>query len=156
LRGGQFGKLLGRWEALDRWRQHGVRIGIAMGRAAKLRQRQRGAQFEAARLLRLSDRDRGLQGLLGPGGVGRVPLQQDLAPHTVHLRFVPAVPSCLQLSKRTVQAPALGIGLAGIRFRVGQGRFETGPEPNQTVLSVNGEALPHLRESRIFGCIGPL
>jgi len=61
LRVGEFGELLGRREALDRWRQHGVRIGIAIGRAIKLRQRQCGAQFEAARFLRLRDGDRGLQ-----------------------------------------------------------------------------------------------
>jgi len=38
-----------------------VRIGVAIGGTIKLRQSQRGAQFEAARLLRLRDRDRGLQ-----------------------------------------------------------------------------------------------
>jgi len=43
LRLSQFGELLGRREALDRRREHGVRIGVAVGRAIKLRQRQRGA-----------------------------------------------------------------------------------------------------------------
>jgi hypothetical protein len=61
LRLGEIGELSGRREALDRRRQHGVGVGVAIGRAIKLRQRQRGAQFEAARLLRLRDRDRGLQ-----------------------------------------------------------------------------------------------
>ena len=52
MRLGEFGELLGRREALDRRRQHGVGIGVAIGRAIKLRLRQRGAQFEAARFLR--------------------------------------------------------------------------------------------------------
>ena len=74
MRLGEFGELSGRREALDRRRQHGVRIGVAIGRAIKLRQRQRGAQFEAARFLRLRDSDRGLQRLLGRRGIGRVAL----------------------------------------------------------------------------------
>src|SRR5580700_2182534 len=36
LRGGKLREVLGRREALDRRRQHGVRIGVAMGRAVKL------------------------------------------------------------------------------------------------------------------------
>ena len=60
LRPGEFGELLGRREAIDRRRQHGVRIGAAIGRAVKLRQSQRSAQFEAPRFLRLRDSDRGL------------------------------------------------------------------------------------------------
>ena len=46
MRLGEFGEVLGRREALDRQRQYGVRIGVAIGRAVELRQRQRGAQFE--------------------------------------------------------------------------------------------------------------
>jgi hypothetical protein len=55
LRLGEFGELLGQREALDRGRQHGVRIGVAIGRVIQLRERHRGAQFEAARFLRLRD-----------------------------------------------------------------------------------------------------
>src|SRR6516162_5319809 len=76
LRLRKFGELLCRGEALDRRRQRGVRIGVAIGCAVKLRQRQRGAQLEAARFLRLRDRDRGLQRLLGRRSIGRVALQQ--------------------------------------------------------------------------------
>ena len=75
MRLGEFGELLGRPEALDRRRQNGVRIKVAIGRAIKLRERQRGAQLEAARLLRLRDSDRGLQRLLGRRGIGRFALQ---------------------------------------------------------------------------------
>ena len=61
LRLGEFGELLGRREAIDRRRKHGVRIKVAIGRTIKPRQSQRGAQFEAAGLLRLRNSDRGLQ-----------------------------------------------------------------------------------------------
>ena len=112
LRLGELGELLGRREALDRRRQHGVRIGVAIGRAIKLRQRQRGAQFEAARFLRLRNGDRGPQRLLGRRGIGRVALQQDLGADAAHLRFAPALLGALQLGKRVVQAAEPGIGLA--------------------------------------------
>ena len=46
LRLGEFGELLGRREALDGRRQHGVRVGVAIGRAIELCQRQRGAQLK--------------------------------------------------------------------------------------------------------------
>jgi hypothetical protein len=74
LRLGKFGELLCRREAVDRRRQHGVRIGVATGPAIKLRKRQRGAQFEAPRCLRLRDGDRGLQRLLSCRSIGRVAL----------------------------------------------------------------------------------
>ena len=51
LRLGELGELLGRREALDRRRKHGVGIGVAIGLAIKLSQSQRSAQFEAARSL---------------------------------------------------------------------------------------------------------
>ena len=71
MRLGEFGKLLGRREALDRRCQHGVRNSIAIGRAIKLRKSQRSAQFKAPCLLRLRDRDRGVQ-KLEPLAAGRL------------------------------------------------------------------------------------
>jgi len=156
LRLGEFGELLGRREALDRRRQRGVRIEVTVGRAIKLRQRQRGAQLEATRLLRLRDGDCGQQRLLGPRGVGRVALQQDPGADAVHLRFVPALLGVLQLGERIVQAAEPGISLAGARLGFGQGRFETGPEPNKTLLSNDGDAVSHLGESGLFSTVGPL
>ena len=44
MRLGEFGEVLGRREALYRRRKLGVRIRVAIGRAIKLRERQRGAQ----------------------------------------------------------------------------------------------------------------
>ena len=120
---GEFGEVLGWREALDRRRQHGVGIGIAIGRAIKLRKRQRGVQFEALRFLRLRNGDRGLQRLLSRRVIGRVALQQDLAADAVHLRFVPALLGALQLGERVVQAPEPDIDFASSRFGFGQGRL---------------------------------
>ena len=104
--------MLCRREALGRRRKHGVRIKVEFGRAIKLCQSQRGAQFEAARLLRLRDRDRRLQRLLRCRGIGRVALQQDLGADAVYFRVVTALLSALQLAERIVQTPALASALA--------------------------------------------
>jgi hypothetical protein len=54
--------------------------------------------------LRLRDRNRGLQRLLGHRGIGWVALQHAVAAAAVYLRFVPMVVSVLQLGERIVQA----------------------------------------------------
>ena len=126
-------------------------VGVAIGRAIKLRQRQCGAQFEAARFLRLRDRDRDLQGPFDRRSVGGVALQQDLAADAVYLRFVPAPLGALQLGERVVQASDHGISLACacFGFGFGQGRFETGQVPNMTLLPTNADAPPHLGQPRL-------
>jgi hypothetical protein len=131
-------------------------VGVAAGAAIKLRKGQRGTQLEAARFLRLRDRDRSLQRLLGRRGIGRVALQQDLATDAVYLRFVPTVLSGLELGERIVQAPKPGISLAGTRFGFGQRRFVTGLDVPPTLLPTDGEAASHLGEARLFGAVGPL
>jgi len=52
--------------------------------------------------LRLRDRNRRLQRLLGRRGIGRVALHQDPAADAVHFRFVPTGLSGLQLGERIV------------------------------------------------------
>src|SRR5262249_39292075 len=99
--------------------------------------------------------DCGLQRLLGRRSIGRVALQEDVAADAVHLRFIPTL-GVLQLGERVVQALEPGISLAGTRFGFGQGRSETGQEPNGTLLLIDGEAASHLGESRLFGTVGPL
>src|SRR5262249_37082158 len=73
----------------------------------------------------------------------------------VDLRFVATGLSSLQFGKRIVQAPEPGLGLAGTRFGLRQGRFETGQEPNETLVPFDGEAASHLSESQRFGTVGP-
>jgi hypothetical protein len=153
---GEFGELLGRREALDRRRQHSVGVGVAIVAAIELRQRQRGAQFEAPRFLQLRDGDRGLQRLLVRRGIGRVAVQQDLGANAVHFGFVPTGLGRLQLGECLVQAPEPGISLAGTRFGFGQRRFETGQEPIPTLLPSDGKAASHLGECRLLGAVTPL
>jgi hypothetical protein len=104
----------------------------------------------------LRDRDCGLQRLLGRRVIGRGALQQDLGADAVHLRFAPALLGALQLGERVVQAPEPGISLSGARFGFGQGRFETGQEPNRSLLPIDGDAASHLGKCRLFGTLGPL
>ena len=54
-------------------------VGGAAGRLIELGERQRRAQFEAARALLLRDGDGGQEGFLGGRGVGGIALQQDVA-----------------------------------------------------------------------------
>src|SRR5262249_54152486 len=68
----------------------------------------------------------------------------------------PALLGALQLGERVAQAPEPGIGLAGTRFGFSQSRFETGQEPNITLLPNDGDAASHLGETRLFGTVGPL
>jgi hypothetical protein len=63
--------------------EDGVGVVGPAGRLIKLGKRERGAQSEAARALRARDGDGALDGLLGRGGIGRTPLQQYFAAHTV-------------------------------------------------------------------------
>jgi len=133
-----------------------VRVGLAIGRAIKLRQRQRGAQFEAARFLRLRDRDRGLQRPLGRRGIDRIALQQHPGADAVHFRLVPMLFDALRFGQRIFKALDPDTDLARTRFGFGQGRFETGQVQNKALLPIDGEAASHLGEPRFFGTVGPL
>jgi hypothetical protein len=73
----------------------------------------------------------------------------------VHLRFVITLLGAPHLGERTLQAPKSGVSLAGTRFGFGEGSFETGQEPNQTLLPIDGDAASHLGEARLFGTVGP-
>jgi len=99
-----FWELLGRQEALDRRRQHGICVGVAIGRAIKLRQRQRGAQFETAGLCDCAIAIKVCKALLGPCVIGGVAFQQDLGRDTVHLRFIPVLLGAPRFGERIVRA----------------------------------------------------
>src|SRR6516162_1968993 len=47
------------------------------------------------------------------------------------------------------------MGLVCASFGSGQGRFETGYEPNHTLLPIDGDAASHLGEARLLGTVGP-
>ena len=62
-------------------------VGGAGGRLVELGERERRAQFEAARALLLRDGDGGLERFLGRRGVGGIALQQHFAADAMQFRF---------------------------------------------------------------------
>ena len=66
------GKLGRRRETFERWRENGVSVGGAGNRLIEFGQRQRRAQFEAARTLLFCDSDGGQECVLRGRGVGGV------------------------------------------------------------------------------------
>ena len=74
-------------KSLPARREDGVGVGGAAGRLAELGQRQRGAQFEAARGSPLCDRDGGQEGLFRGRGVGGAAIEQNFAARPMQFRF---------------------------------------------------------------------
>ena len=69
-------------------------VGGAAGRLVELGERQRRAQFEAARALLLRDGDGGQEGFFRGRGVGGVALEQDFAARPMQFRFERAIAQC--------------------------------------------------------------
>ena len=80
-----------RRKAFERGREDGVGVGGAAGRLVELGERQRRAQFEAARALLLRDGDGGQEGFFRGRGVGGVALEQDFAARPMQFRFERAI-----------------------------------------------------------------
>ena len=78
----------------ERRREDGVGVGGAAGRLVELGERERRAQFEAARALLLRDGDGGQEGFFRGRGVGGVALQQDFAARPMQFRFERAIAQC--------------------------------------------------------------
>ena len=83
---GHFGS---RRKAFESGREHGAGVGEAGGRLIELRQRQRGAQFEAARPLScFATAMRGQEGLFRGRGIGWASrIGQDFASHPIAVRL---------------------------------------------------------------------
>ena len=75
----------------------------AAGSLIKLRQRQRGAQFETARALLLGDCDGSQEGVLRGAWVGVVAIQQDLAARPVEFRFERAIAHAVACRQRFIE-----------------------------------------------------
>ena len=91
----------------------------AGGRLVELGQRQRRAQFEAARSLLLRDGDGGQEGFFRRRGVGGVALQQDFAARPMQFRFERAIADAIARRQRFVEdrigavvITRLGLGLS--------------------------------------------
>ena len=103
LRLGDLRHFWGRRKALERGCKHGVRVGVAARRTIELRERERGAQLEAARLLGLRDGDGGEERLFGGGGVCGVVFEQDIAACAMQLRPERAIAGALDRRHRFVE-----------------------------------------------------
>ena len=79
LRLGDLGHFGRRRKTFERAGEDGARFGLPKSRLIKLRERQRGAQAEAARALPFRDGDGGSERFLGVRMIGGTGLKQDLA-----------------------------------------------------------------------------
>jgi hypothetical protein len=86
-----------------RAREDGVRLRVTAGGAIELGQRQRRAQFEAARSLLLRDRDCGQEGFFCRRRIGGVLLEQHFPADAMQLRLESAVSSMLARRQRLVE-----------------------------------------------------
>ena len=98
LRLGDLGHFGRRRKAFERRREDGVGVGGAAGRLVELGERERRAQFEAARALLLRDGDGGQEGFFRRRGVGGVALEQDFAARPMQFRFERAIAHAVRTS----------------------------------------------------------
>jgi hypothetical protein len=90
-------------KAFKRGAEHGVGFDRAAGGLVEPRERERGAELEAAGFLLLRDSDGGEEGLFGGGGVGGVLFAEDFAAYAKDLGVESAFPGALGLRDGTVQ-----------------------------------------------------
>ena len=118
LRLGDLGHFGRRREAFERGREDGVGVGGAAGRLVELGERERRAQFEAARALLLRDGDGGPERFFRGRGVGRIALQQHFAARAMQFRFERAMAGPLGRRQRFVEdgEGAVDVACAGFGF----------------------------------------
>ena len=103
LRLGDLGHFRRRRKAFERGREDGVGVGGAGGRLVELGERERRAQFEAARALLLRDGDGGQECFLRGRRVGGVALQQHFAARPMQFRLECAMTGPLGRRQRFVE-----------------------------------------------------
>ena len=100
---GDFGHFRRRRKAFERGREDGVGVGGAAGRLVEFRERERRAQFEAARALLLRDSDRGLERFLCGRGVGGIAFQQNFAANAMQFGVECAMSGPFRCRQRFVE-----------------------------------------------------
>ena len=120
LRLGDLGHFRRRRKAFERGREHRVGVGEAGVRLIEFGQRQRRAQFEAARALLLGDGDGGQEGVFRGRGVGGVALQQGFASRPMQFSFKCAVTGAVARRQRFVDGRNCALDIACARFGVGE------------------------------------
>ena len=122
-----------RRKAFERRREDGVGFGGAAGRLIELGERERRAQFEAARALPLRDGDGRLESFFRGRGVRGIALQQHFAPGPIKLRVERAMTEAVGRRQRFVEDREGAVEIAGLSFGFGQGDLD-GPVEAQGVL----------------------
>jgi hypothetical protein len=116
-------------EAFERRREDGVGFDGAGGRSVELGERERGAQFEAARSLPFRDRDGGLERFLGSRRIGWVTLQQHFAADAMQFCFDRAI-SCLAARRQRFFESRQGVvDIAGLGFDPGKRNLQQSIQP---------------------------
>jgi hypothetical protein len=128
---GQQGRSLGdlghfrRWrKAFERRREDGVRVHRAAGRLVELGERQRRAQFEAARPLVFRDGDGAPEGFLSGRGIGGLALQQHFAADAVQFRFERAMAGPFGRRQRFVEDREGAVDISCTVFGLGQSNLQ--------------------------------
>ena len=106
-------------------------------------ERQRRAQFEAARGLPLRDRDGGLERFLGGRRVSWVALQQHFAADAVQLRFERTMSGPLAGGQRFIEDGDGTVDVAGTGFGLGKGNLDEPVEEQDVLLAKKFDAATH-------------
>ena len=122
-----------RRKAFEGGRENGLGFGGAGNRLVEFGQRQRGAQFEAARALLLRDGNGGQESLFRGRGVGGVALQQDFASRAMQFRFERAIAQAVGRRQRFVEDGYGSAWIARLGFGPRQRDLQE-PVENQDVL----------------------
>ena len=113
-------KLRGQWKSFERGGENSAGAGGAAGRRIKLGQRQRCAQFEAARALLLRDRDSGQECVFRRRRVGGIALEEDFSTRPIQFCFERATGRALIRQQRFVKESGGPVEIASPCFRLGE------------------------------------
>ena len=146
LRLGDLGHFRRRRKAFERRREDGVGLDGAAGRLIELGERQRRAQFEAARALLLRDGDGGQESFFRGRGIGGVALQQDFAARPMQFRFERAKAGAVGRRERFVEDRKSAVGIARPGLGLGQRDLQEPVEKQDVLLAQQLCAAAHVLE----------
>ena len=122
-----------RRKAFEGGREDGVGVGGAGGRLVELGERQRRAQFEAARALLLRDSDGGQESVFRRRGIGGVALEQEFTARPMQFRFERAIASAVGRRQGFVEDGDGAVGIARPGLGLAKRNLQE-PVKNQDVL----------------------
>ena len=112
----------------------------------ELREREHGAQAEAARPLLARDGDGGLEGFLSRCGVGGTAPEQHFAANAVQLGFEGAMTSPFGRRQRVVEDGDSAVDIVGASFRFGEGNLDQPIEHHNILIAQELGAATHVLE----------